>query len=345
MYKWERAVCPLCGEKKPERILYQFNKKAGRIPFPDNLYLGDNFIKKTQLKQKPPKQSQRKQSFLKQYQIVKCSKCPMIYLGIRPVETDMISLYKTDDYFNTSSSVGYKSYDDQKITLKRTYARYLKTLIQFGLLNKSKNRNSMADIGCGKGYLLQEASSFFKITAGTDLSSDAVDIASKSCNFAICGGPEALFDLKSKDKDKNENENENENENGNFDLITAVSVLEHIYKPVDFMKQSRLLLDKQGIFSVVVPWFGGFYQKIMGKNWSSFILPEHIAYYNRQSLQLLGNKSGLKLIGTLPYHHYFPISLVLSKLGVKLHDNYIQKIKRYHIFLPSVMINAIYKKV
>ena len=318
MYKWERAVCPLCGEKTQGKVLYKFNKKMGRIPFPNNRYLGDDFIKKGQ------------------YQIVKCSKCPMVYLGIRLVETDMASLYKTDDYFNTSSSVGYKSYEDQKITLKRTYARYLKTLIQFDFLSKSKNRNCMADIGCGKGYLLQEASSFFKITVGTDLSSYAVDVASKSCSFAVCGGPEALFNFNSNDK--------NQNKISNFDLITAVSVLEHIYKPVDFMKQTRLLLDKQGVFSVVVPWFGGFYQKMMGKRWSSFILPEHIAYYNRQSLQLLGEKSGLKLIATIPYHHYFPLSLVLSKLGVKPQGNYIKKVKQYHIFLPHVMINAVYKK-
>ena len=249
----------------------------------------------------------------------------MVYLEIRPVENVMASIYSAGGYFDADSPLGYSSYEGQKETLQRTFACYLATLSSI-MGNSSGSR--MADIGCGKGYLLQEAGRMFPMTAGTDLTPDAVALSSESCHVAIYGGPEALIDRGI----------------GIFDLIAAVSVLEHVYKPVKFMAQCRSLLSEQGVLSVVVPWFGSFWQRVMGKRWPSFILPEHIAYYNRESLHLLGEKSDLTLVALLPYHHFFPLSLVLNKLGIRQSPHLSMRMGRYQLFLPAVMINAVYKK-
>lgn len=249
----------------------------------------------------------------------------MVFLETRPVENVMASIYGAEGYFDADSSIGYSDYENQKDTLQRTFARYLATISRI-MGNSPGSR--MADIGCGKGYLLQEAGRMFAMTAGTDLSPDAVAMASDSCHVALCGGPDALIDRGI----------------GDFDLITAVSVLEHVYKPVEFMAQCRSLLSEQGLLSVAVPWFGSFWQKVMGKRWTSFILPEHIAYYDRKSLHLLGQKSDLTLVAVLPYHHFFPLSLVLNKLGIRQSPHGFGKMGRYPLFLPAVMIHAVYRK-
>lgn len=58
----------------------------------------------------------------------------------------------------------------------------------------------------------------------------------------------------------------------------------------------------------------------MGKRWPSFIIPEHVQYFDSNSLKQLLNNCGIKKVECLPYSHAFPLPLVASKLHVKLPD-------------------------
>jgi SAM-dependent methyltransferase len=190
-----------------------------------------------------------------------------------------------------------------------------------------KKIGSIVDIGCGNGYLLDRASGLFLFRAGSDMSKSAVKNASCVCDTVVRGGPDELLA---------------QGLHG-FDLLTLISVLEHIYNPVDFMNKCRMLVKKGGCIAVAVPCYGSFWRKIMGRRWISFKLPEHIAYYEKKSLIVLGEKAGLKLVKFLPYHHFFPLSVILDKLG--LHCSTVENscLGNMNIFLPSVMLAAVFE--
>ena len=234
----------------------------------------------------------------------------------------MNKIYMSDQYFNGIGTTGYTDYIKQKAGLEKTFSLFLSSLTKLGMGNRS-----IVDIGCGNGYLLDKALNFFSFRAGTDMSETAVKKASLVCDKAVCGGPDDLLNNGLKE----------------FDLLTLISVLEHIYNPVDFMNRCRLLVKKNGYIAVAVPCYESIWRKIMGRYWPSFKLPEHIAYYEKKSLRILGEMAGLRLVNFFPYHHFFPLSVVLDKLGI--HCAMIDKsgLGNLNILLPSVMITAVFK--
>ena len=255
--------------------------------------------------------------------LVRCLNCSLVYLDHRPTEDSMNAIYRSDQYFGSLGNAGYTDYTIQKESLRKTFSFFLSSIVRTGI-----GQGSIVDVGCGNGYLLDKASNFFLFRAGSDMSESAVNKASKVCDMAVCGGPDDLLRQGLK----------------GFDLLTLVSVLEHIYNPVEFLSTCRLLVKNGGYVAAAVPFYGSLWRKIMGHYWTSFKLPEHIAYYEKKSLTVLGKRVGLRLVKFLPYHHFFPLSVVLDKLGIHSQTVGDSRLGDLDIFLPAVMITAIFKK-
>jgi SAM-dependent methyltransferase len=225
----------------------------------------------------------------------------------------MLRVYRTVEYFSNEKATGYTSYTDQETALRLTFRRFLKTLAKLGFTG-----GSLADIGCGPGYLLDEARRFFNFRMGTDLCLSVTRQASFFCDGTVWGGP---ADLMAK--------------NVKFDTVTAVNVLEHLYEPVDFLQKCRLLIKDRGFVVLVAPDMNGPWRKWMGGLWPSFKLPEHIAFYNRESVYRLAILADMQLVYSWYVHEAFPLRLILDKLGLCP--------RRYRersgplIFLPAVM--------
>ena len=57
----------------------------------------------------------------------------------------------------------------------------------------------------------------------------------------------------------------------------------------------------------------------MGKQWPSFKIPEHVAYYDPNTLKKLMRRCRrAREIKILDYPHAFPFGLIAQKLGVRL---------------------------
>jgi len=246
------------------------------------------------------------------YMVVRCRLCKFHYLCPRLSESAIQSSYKDNDYFY-SHNYGYLDYSDQEAALRVTFRRLLKNLFARNLTG-----GALLEVGCGFGFFLHEAAEYFDYRVGTDYSYLAVAEAGKYANKILHGGVDSL--------DRNES----------FDLIVAIQVIEHVYRPKDFILKLTGHLKKGGKLVLATPDMGSFWRKTLGHYWPSFKIPEHVSFYDRQSLKRTMEMCGLVDIQFLPYPHAFPISLILSKFTLNLS----KKLTNHYLWLPKTTIAA-----
>jgi SAM-dependent methyltransferase len=222
----------------------------------------------------------------------------------------MMSLYQQDDYFSGLEQ-GYRDYSAQELALRATFRRLLKNLAARG-----KTGGNLLEIGCGYGYLLDEARIYFKHTVGTDFSAGAVEQARIRADEVYRGGVDAIDEVEA------------------FDCIVASHVIEHVYHPQDFINGILKRLRPGGVVVIAAPDMGSFWRKLMGGRWPSFKLPEHVLYFDNRSLPRLLQKCEMSDIQAVPYPHAFPLPLIADKFGVRLPSSW----NRYSLWLPATTV-------
>lgn len=239
-------------------------------------------------------QRKTRYSHFGQHQIVRCCDCGVHYLYPRLTEEAMNSVYAKDEYFERGKS-GYAdvSYSMQERALRATFRKLL-----LNLQERALTGGSLLEIGCGYGYLLDEARQFFERRIGTEFSSLGARLASTRADKVYQGGVDQLpHDLK-------------------FDCVIATHVIEHVYRPFDFIKQLARHLKTGGVMLLAAPDMNGLLRKVMGHRWPSFKMPEHVIYFDAATLSSLMSRAGLINLQTMPYPHAFPLMLIASKLRV-----------------------------
>jgi SAM-dependent methyltransferase len=244
------------------------------------------------------------------YNIVRCCSCGFYYLSPRLTETSIIKIYKNGAYFG-GGQVGYESYIEQERALRATFHRFM-----LNLKNRHLTGGALLEVGCGYGYLLEEAKGFFGKRIGTELSHHAVELASKRADYIYEGG---IDQLPAEDK---------------FDCIMTIQVMEHIYQPRSFLENLYKHLKPGGKMVIVTPDMGCLWRRLMGQRWPAFKIPEHILYFNRTTLRKLMREVGLVNIKSLPYPHAFPLSLVAAKLNISLPSI----LGRFIVWIPAATL-------
>ena len=252
------------------------------------------------------------------YAVKKCSGCKLSYLSPRPTELAMLSLYQKDQYFASANEDGYSDYATQAPALRTTFKRLLQTLDKRG-----KTGGDFLEIGCGYGYLLEEAKPFFARRVGTDFSVGAVYQAKRCADIVYQGGVDAV--------PKSEL----------FNFVIATHVIEHVYQPKQFIRNLLQRLKPGGHLLIATPDMGSFWRKLMGARWPSFKLPEHVLYFDEVTMKRLLNECGLMQIEKVPYPHAFPLPLVASKLGITLPAC----LNGFNLWMPATTVAYIGVKV
>jgi len=248
------------------------------------------------------------------YRVVRCDGCGLWYLSPRLNEAAMLAHYSNDEYFEGSDGLreGYSDYALQERPLRATFRRFLKRLDRMGMTG-----GALLEVGCGYGYLLSEARPYFNRIVGTDFSAAAVHRASTYADVVYPGGVDALP------------------EGEKFDAIIAVEVIEHIYDPNRFLAQLVDRLKPGGWLVMATPDMGSWWRRVLGRHWPSFKLPEHVAYYDRDTLTELLNRHGFDAACSIPFPHAFPLAVVLEKLGIRLRS----KALAANIWIPGVVLS------
>jgi len=127
----------------------------------------------------------------------------------------MQETYRQSSYYE-GGACGYAdtSYVAQQPALRATFKRLLHNLAKRGLTS-----GDLLEVGCGYGYLLDEARLFFNRRVGTEFSREGAEIARATGAEVFVGGVEQVPpELK-------------------FDCVIATQVIEHVYMPLSFVKQ------------------------------------------------------------------------------------------------------------
>jgi SAM-dependent methyltransferase len=226
------------------------------------------------------------------FAVTRCGECGLWYLNPRLAAEDARGLYVNDDYFG-GGRAGYADYESQERSLRVTFRKLLRALRARGAAT-----GDLLEVGCGPGYLLDEARAYFERCAGVELSPAAAGEARRRTAAEIYEG------------------NENISSERRFDCIIATHVIEHIYDPVAFAGDLVGRLRPGGALVLAAPDMGSIFRRAMGRRWPSFKYPEHVSFFDRHTLPHLLRKAGLGAIEPVPYPHAFPLALVLSKLGL-----------------------------
>ena len=72
-----------------------------------------------------------------------------------------------------------------------------------------------------------------------------------------------------------------------FDCVIGTQLIEHIYEPLSFVKQLTSHTKPGGHIILATPDIGGVLRKVMGQRWPSFKIPEHVVYFDYQTLSSL----------------------------------------------------------
>ncbi len=248
------------------------------------------------------------------YAVARCAECGLHYLYPRLSVGAMQQIYREPSYYEGGSS-GYRdrSYTSQEPSLRATFRRLLVNLDNRGL-----SGGQLLEIGCGHGYLLDEARPFFDRRFGTDFSPEIAAIARHTGAEVFVGGIEQVpADLK-------------------VQCVIATQVIEHVYDPLSFVEQ---LVDHTlpgGHIVLATPDIGGVLRKIMGRRWPSFKTPEHVVYFDFRTLSSVMGRAGLDPIRRLPYPHAFPTGLLAAKFGITLPG----WLARIQMWVPATTVAA-----
>ena len=149
----------------------------------------------------------------------------------------------------------------RKLIFEREYKlKQLKHVTRY--LNKNKP-GKILDVGCGHGWLLSSLN--FKWNKfGLDVSSFALKSASKYSKTFLGD----INNIKEK----------------NFDYITILHVIEHIFEPSKFIKKVHKILKKKGTLVIETPNFDSAAARRYGNNFRLLKDKTHVSLFSEDSL-------------------------------------------------------------
>ena len=249
--------------------------------------------------------------------VARCLGCGLAFLQPRLKEARMRQVYASGEYFEdyTQSEMDYQA---QAQGLRATFRRMLRLAARRGLTG-----GRLLEVGSAYGYLLDEARPHFQYRAGVDFSPAAVARTAQVADSAWEGGLDQVPASA-----------------GKFDALIGANVLEHVYEPGAFLRQSLGLLVPKGVVMMATPRFDGLWYKALGPKWASFKIPEHVTYWKPETLVQLFKGSGLEGVGTFTFGHAFPLGLILAKLKLPVPG----LLKAQVVWLPDVMVAAYGRK-
>lgn len=203
------------------------------------------------------------------YNVVRCRKCGFVQVSDHPGGSELHTLY-SEKYFQRGKYVKDKA-------IENVCRRRINWLINNGVKNTAK----VLDVGCATGDFIGSAKSHFEMW-GVDISEYAVAIAKEQnpdvAEHISCSMVE---DIRFEDEF--------------FDAIVLWDALEHIRDPLSVISNLTRHLKPGGILAISTPNIGSTVAKLMGRYWALMTVPEHLSFFDYNTLKILTEKVGLEV--------------------------------------------------
>ncbi len=247
--------------------------------------------------------------------LVECQGCGLIYINPRIKKDELMSLYP-------------HTYHSKGGLIRKLLEGWLS---QFSNVRKRltvlscKKKGRILDLGCGTGGFLCGLNDKYWDKYGIEPNQAGYNMACGHNN--IKAYQEELHNCRFP--------------GGYFDVITAWVVLEYIGDPVETLMEIRRVLKDDGIFIFTTPNAGGLGFRLGGRNWFHLDFPRHFFLYNKNSLRVLLNVAGLKIIKIKNLVLDNPFDLFHSLI-----DSGVECVPLKNIFiLPFVILSLMIKPI
>lgn len=241
------------------------------------------------------------------FTLVQCKGCGLIFLNPRPTPEEIHAYYPKEYYplddirerrsidrlFQRLSNglkkgireefYGYpqSSNSDRSVLWHRLYRLmlypeywHLKLVGRDILPYRGSGR--ILDVGCGPGKLLRVLREWGWDTYGVDFSPIAVECAKGKHGLNV-----RLGDLKSASY-----------ENEFFDVVMFNHCLEHVFNPIETLREAWRILKPGGLLAITIPNAGGFEARLFGKWWVQWDVPRHLFHFTKATMSRSLIKSG-----------------------------------------------------
>lgn len=205
--------------------------------------------------------------YFEKHGLVHCKKCGFVFMDRIPT-ADELSVYYSNYSYGREAALS-------PLTIKS----YSLLLDEF---EKYRKNNRLLDVGCGRGWFLQEALKRGWKAYGTEYSSAAVDLC-RNNGIEMKQGPLKASDFAGLE----------------FDVITSFEVIEHINNPKEELSEMYQLLRKGGMFYCTTPNFNSLLRYYLKENYNIIEYPEHLCYYTGKTLNKVVNQAGFSSLKTL----------------------------------------------
>lgn len=189
--------------------------------------------------------------------------------------------------------------------------------LEFGsILKKLEPKDSILDIGCGDGSLLDFLSRKFHNVYGADLYDES--IWKGNSPYQQLETPDSLPD---------------ENFCRNIRLIMMRHVFEHVPNPQKYL-QKLYELGIQDVV-VVVPNRNSIFSRIFASYWYYWDPPRHLTHFSKKSLSRIGNKVGYSSISSMTHG--------IDEIFVSLHTFLMIKncSRLARLFMPTGLLSSL----
>lgn len=232
------------------------------------------------------------EAFIKDwFKFSKCKKCQMVFLNPRLNDEATYQFYECEWNQIYNEAKFYSSTESSLLDDKINSAN-------LELIEKyNKEKGSLLEIGCGKGFFLRLAEkSGFDVTA-VELNKENVENTKKLLQSGVVHNND-LYSASFK--------------NESFDVIYMRDVLEHIPNPVKLLKECFRVGKKNSLLYIEVPNINGLIYKIVKESHTCVFAFEHPNYWSHLSLKKALEISGYEILDVQYQSLDFTIKTLLS---------------------------------
>lgn len=211
------------------------------------------------------------------FKYVICNNCGTMYINPRPTIQMLENYYKTSENYKYWNEYIFPLSEKSRIE-KIIYPRIDKII---NICNKNNvNKETFIEVGAGFGSFCEEINKLkiFKniiaIEPTPSLAESCRNKGIKTVELPI----EQVFLVKN-----------------SIDVITGFEIIEHLFCPKDFIMKCANSLSNNGLLVMTCPNINGFDIKVL-KNISDSIDIEHLNYFNPNSISILIQNCGLKIL-------------------------------------------------
>ncbi|MBF0559337.1 MAG: class I SAM-dependent methyltransferase, partial [Nitrospirae bacterium] len=100
-----------------------------------------------------------------------------------------------------------------------------------------------------------------------------------------------------------------------FDVIVLINTIEHLWNPAEIIDEAHRILKEDGLLMIEIPDAGHWIARLMGKKWFPVLIPDHLVFFSKATMNSLLKKTGFEVLDITSSHKVVSLRLLLFHAG------------------------------